>query len=608
MDGLNTFQMHWIDYMAFGFFFVILSFIGLWVGRREKADSSDYFLAGRRLPWYAVGGSFIASNISAEHFIGMVGAAFIYGVCVAKSEWGNIWAFSFLIWIFIPFLMASRVFTVPEFLERRYNFAIRQIFAAVTIVCNILAFLAAVLYGGGVALNTLMGWPLWVCIAAIGIIAGVWAIYGGLRSVVWTDLFTLFVMLAGGLLVSLFGLYVLSGSDSSILKGFSVMLERNQGMGGEQWDAALGAVANNLLGSDTYNRLSIVQPLNHPFAPWMTIFVGFITMGIWYNVLNQFMIQRVLAARSSWDARMGIVMSGYLKILLPTLVVMPGLIYFAMRPDIINNNEWGVAKDLSNQVYVDMVKTLIPLGIRGLILAALFGAIQSTVNSVLNSTSTVFTLDIFKRWIRPQANEKTLVRVGMISTTLILILSMMLAWFVQYFQGSLFIYIQLLYAFFAAPFSAIFVLGVLSRRVNGFGAVTAILGGFVISALLKIYYGQVPTAQAPALLEFFRPFIMQATLVWAMSVIICWYASKMRPAPSENQVNDQLTLNFKKLNIFQDLGDRWYRNVVFWWGIFVVIIISLMMTFSGLVFSTKKNPEGPYYSEGINGLNRSDNF
>ena len=173
--------------------------------------------------------------------------------------------------------------------------------------------------------------------------------------------------------------------------------------------------------------MSIMQPLNHPFAPWVTMFVGFISMGIWYNVLNQFMIQRVLAARNSWHARMGIVMAGYLKILLPVLVVMPGLIYFAMRPDIIIENEWSKTKELSNQVYVDMVRTLIPLGLRGLILAALFGAIQSTVNSVLNSTSTVFTLDIYKRWMRPNASGKSLVRVGMISTTVILVISMVMA-------------------------------------------------------------------------------------------------------------------------------------------------------------------------------------
>ena len=584
IEGLEAYQLHWLDYTAFALYFVAICGIGLWVGRKEKADEGDYFLAGRDLPWYAVGGSFIASNISAEHFIGMVGAAYIYGICVAKVEWSNIWAFSFLIWIFIPFLMASRVFTIPEFLEKRFNFAIRQIFATITIISNVVAFLAAVLYGGAIALGSLMGWSLEVCIVSIGLVAGVWAIYGGLRSVVWTDLFTLFVMILGGMLVSLFGLYALSGTENSVFEGFRIMVERNQGVGGSEWKEALLKVGNNILGTDEYNRMSIMQPLNHPFAPWITMFVGFISMGIWYNVLNQFMIQRVLAARNSWHARMGIVMAGYLKILLPTLVVMPGLIYFAMRPDIIIENEWSKTKELSNQVYVDMVRTLIPLGLRGLILAALFGAIQSTVNSVLNSTSTVFTLDIYKRWMRPNASGKSLVRVGMISTTVILVISMVMAGFVKNFEGNLFIYIQLLYAFFAAPFSAIFVLGILSRRVNGFGALWAVGVGFAISVILKIFYNVQAVGSLSASVELFRPFIMQATFVWACSVVVCAVASRMRPAPAADQVTDSLTLNFKKLNIFSDLGDRWYKSVVFWWSVFAIIILFLFLIFSSLIF------------------------
>ncbi len=584
IEGLQSFELHWFDYTLFTLYFVALCGIGLWVGRKEKSDSGDYFLAGRDLPWYAVGGSFVASNISAEHFIGMVGAAFVYGICVAKSEWGNIWAFSFLIWIFIPFLMASKVFTIPEFLEKRFSFAIRQIFAVVTIISNVVAFLAAVLYGGGIALQSLMGWPLEVCILALGVVAGIWAIYGGLRSVVWTDLFTLFVMLLGGVLVTLLGFYTLSGESGSLFEGIRVMVERNQGGGGEAWTSALQKAGQSILGTDEYNRMSIVQPLNHPVAPWMTMFVGFITMGIWYNVLNQFMIQRVLAAKNSWHARMGIVMSGYLKILLPTLVVLPGLIYFALRPDIVNDNEWGVAKELSNQAYVDMVKTLIPIGLRGLILAALFGAIQSTVNSVLNSTSTVFTLDIYKRWMRPEATEKSLVRIGMVSTTVILIISIVMAFFVKYFEGSLFIYIQLLYAFFAAPFSAIFILGVLSRRINGFGAFWSVVAGFAIGVYLKVYYNANPVGEISGFMELFRPFIMQATFVWVCSVVVCALASRLRPAPPPEQVSDQLTLNFSQLNIFNDLGDRWYRNVVFWWAIFALIILGLVAYFSAWFF------------------------
>ncbi len=161
----------------------MLCAIGLWAGRKEKSDSGDYFLAGKTLPWYVVGSSFIASNISTEHFIGMIGAAFLFGICVAMSEWLNVLSFSVLIWFFIPFLLASKVFTTPEFMERRFNPTLRQLFAYVTVLSNIVAFLAAVLYGGGLALENLFGWPLWFAVVALGVVAGSWAIYGGIGTI-----------------------------------------------------------------------------------------------------------------------------------------------------------------------------------------------------------------------------------------------------------------------------------------------------------------------------------------------------------------------------------------------------------------------------------------
>ena len=196
MGGDDGFPLAMLDYVAIVGYFVVLSAIGFWTGRKEKSNADDYFLAGRTLPWYVVGSSFIASNISTEHFIGMIGAAFVYGICVAMSEWANVLSFSVLIWFFIPFLLASRVFTTPEFMEKRFHPILRQAFAVLTIVSNVVAFLAAVLYGGGLALQSLFGWNLHVAIVALAVVAGSWAIYGGLKSVAWTDFFTVIIMLA----------------------------------------------------------------------------------------------------------------------------------------------------------------------------------------------------------------------------------------------------------------------------------------------------------------------------------------------------------------------------------------------------------------------------
>ena len=404
-----------LDYLVFGGYFVVLSIIGYISGRNQRETTADYFLAGRTLPWYAVGGSYVASNISGEHFIGQVGAAFLFGAIVAMSDWGNVQAFSVLIWLFIPFLLASRAFTIPEFLERRFGNVLRQTFAIVTIIANIVAFLSAVLYAGGLALRGLFGWNLELSIVFLAVVAGVWAVYGGLRAVVWTDLFTLAVLIMGGLCVTYFGLQYVAGPDGSLFDGLQTVIERNRATVGE-WKAAVETSIPNIVpGSESYDRLSIIQPANHALSPWLYTLFGFLSISIWYNVMNQFIIQRVLAAKDTYNARMGIVFAGYLKLFMPLLTTLPGLILFAMYPELLNQ-DWGAAKQAADQGYVRLVTELVPVGIMGLVLAALFGAIQSTVNSVLNSTSTIFTIDVYKRMIRPNASDREEVRVGVITT------------------------------------------------------------------------------------------------------------------------------------------------------------------------------------------------
>ncbi|MDP1591805.1 MAG: sodium/solute symporter, partial [Prosthecobacter sp.] len=331
---METFSLGALDYLAFASFFVILSLVGYWAGRRERGNADDYFLAGRNLPWYVVGGSFIASNISTEHFIGMIGAAYIFGICVADSEWVNVVSFSLIIWFFIPFLMASRVFTMPEYLERRFNGTLRQFFAFVTVLSNVVAFLAAVLYGGALALESLFGWPFWVAIIVLGLTAGVWAIYGGLSSVAWTDFFTVIVMIAGGLCVTVLGLKMLDPEAGSMFAGFANMIEANRATSGV-WKEAVDASAPHITGAAEYNRLSVFQPVTHAVWPWPAMIFATFSISIWYNVLNQFMIQRVLGARSTYDARMGIVFAGLLKVLMPVIVVLPGLILFAKYPEVL---------------------------------------------------------------------------------------------------------------------------------------------------------------------------------------------------------------------------------------------------------------------------------
>jgi len=574
MNDISNFPLQFWDYFAFSLYFIILCGIGFWFGRKEKTAPEDYFLAGRSLPWYVVGTSFIASNISTEHFIGMIGAAYVYGICVATSEWNNVTSFSILIWFFIPFLLASKVFTIPEFMEKRFNSTLRQFFAIVTIASNVIAFLAAVLYGGGLALQSLFGWNLWFAIIALGVVAGSWAIYGGLRSVAWTDCFTVIVMVVGGLMVTILGLYMLSGDSHSLIEGWKVMIERNQADTGI-WAEVVSQNSQQIAHTQDYNRLAVIQPVTHATTPWPNMIFGFLAVSIWYNVINQFMIQRVLGAKNMYHARMGIVFAGYMKILMPALVVFPGLILFARYPEVMQL-PWEKIRPEADKGYVHMLQSLVPIGLRGLFLAALFGAIQSTVNSVLNSTATIFTLDIYKRTLHKTASDKHLVRVGMWSSVVILVVSIVLGRYIGNLGGSLFVYIQTLYAFFAPPFAAVFLLGILFRRINGPGATAAVFSGFVFGILLKVYVQYVPNH-----VKWIEPYSMQAIVNWGFCAIVCVSISLLTKPPRPEQVTDSLTLSWRHLNIFKNLGTHWYNHVLLWWGMFAAIILTLIVIFSG---------------------------
>ena len=576
MNFENTLPLGLWDFLTFGAFFAVLSLIGYMSGRNERSGLEEYFLAGRKLPWYVVGSSFIASNISSEHFIGMIGAAFIYGACVSMSCWGNIFSFSFLIWFFIPFLLASRVFTTPEFLERRFNTALREIFAVVTVISNIVAFLAAVLYGGALVLQTLFGWPFWTAIIALGIVAGTWAIYGGLSSVAWTDFFTVIVMMAGGVIVVIFGLDMLAGDTGSIVDGFKIMIDRNLAEEGI-WAEAVSQTSQKLAHTDSYNRMAVIQPATHQVTPWPSLIFGVFSVSIWYNVLNQFMIQRVLGAKNMYHARMGIVLAGFMQVMLPLIIVVPGLIMFARYPETLLL-PWEEVRPEADKAYVNLVQLLVPAGLRGLILASLFGAIQSTVNSVLNSTATIITLDIYRRMIRPNATDRHLVKVGIGTSVVVLVIAIGLGGMIGKLGASLFVYIQTLYAFFAPPFAAIFLLGIFWRRINGAGATASVLLGFAFNIILKMYVYFTPSHP-----EWIEPYSIQAAFTWTFCMIVCIAVSLMTPPPAPERVTDTLVFNWKKMNIFSELGSVWYNSVVFWWGIFALLIIVLIVAFSGLI-------------------------
>ncbi len=644
-----------LDYATFLAYFFGLFAIGYFASRVKSKDAADYFLAGRSLPWYVIGASYIAANISTEHFIGLIGAGYIYGICVATGEWSTVIAFSFLIWIFIPFLYSAKVFTAPEFLEKRFNKSMRSMFAVVTVVANIVAFLAPVLYGGGLVVEEVFGldarlgvamtsdgvaapdairWGLFLAIGLIGLTAGIWSVWGGLKSVAWMDLLTIIVMVIGGLSVTYFGLRHLGmeeGGEGSIIAGARTTIERNRAESSPYREAA-ELVRPGIIAADEYDRLSVIQPLTHETNPWTHWVLSFFYIGLWYTVINQFLIQKIFGAKDMFHARMGMTFASYLKLLLPFIVVVPGMIYFAINPEVmlidpIASYADKVAREMAasegleqateamraeavqaapanfalltpkqqaetrlsairpeaDKTYIKLLEGFVPIGLRGFLLAALFGAIQSTVSAVLTSTSTIITVDGVKRHWMPNITERQTISCGRWITVIVLVVSIVMGIYISSLKASLFVYIQELFTYFAPPFSALFLLGTLWRRINGIGALTtAIVGllfGLAMKVWLNLYVPEAGTSLAN-LHAFLGPYANQGAVNWAFCMILCSVVSLLTPPPRPEQVTDELTFNWRAMDFGSGLGDHWYSSVTLWWGLSVVLMCLLAIVFS----------------------------
>lgn len=639
-----------LDILTFLVYLAILCLIGVIASRRKKKEADYYFLAGRSLPWYAVGCSYIAANISTEHFIGLVGAAFIYGMCVATGEWSSIIAFTFLIWLYIPFLMTSRVYTAPEFLEKRFNRRMRIYFAGVTLLVNVFGFLGPILYGGALVLYALFGLHINLAILIIAVSASFWAIFGGLKAIAAIDVFSICIMVVGGLSVTFLGLSHL-GEGAGILAGIDRMLTANQGIP-EYADNFIREMVPHILKGDStgtpYDRLSVVQPLNHYAVPWTHWVLSFFYIGLWYTVINQHMIQKVLAAKDIYHARMGMILASFLKLLLPLIIVVPGLIFFAMNPTFSDRaeatpQEMAVIEELgltgqlveashildpndatliiemeegaevvraaqlarvgalspeestlalkefselrfafvsqwSNKSYILMIRDIVPVVWVGLLMAALFGSIQSTVGSVINSTSTVFTMDFYRMFFRPNATDIEEVRVGRITGVVVLGLSVITAVVLaEVSRINLFVFIQTLFVFFAPPFSAVFLVGSLWRRVNGRDAVIATHAALGAAVLLKVLEFGFPDHIPGVLL----PFANQGALVWLVAVITvsvsAWFSE---PAVAE-QTGTGLVVRLTKGDFLHpDRKSTFLQSVTFWWLLSVIAMFALVLLFS----------------------------
>lgn len=430
-----------LDWLVISLYFMVILGIAWWVIKQKQETPTEYFLAGRHVGWFIIGASIFASNIGSEHIVGLAGTAAKTGVAMGHYEL-HAWCILLLGWVFVPFYMRSKVFTMPEFLERRYSPTARWFLSLISLVAYVLTKVSVTVYAGAVVFSTLMGVKFWTGALITVILTGIYTILGGLRAVVYTESLQAFVLIIGSITITVMGLIKIGGWDNLV------------------------AIA----GSDHFN---LFLPLDHPDFPWLGMVLAPPIVGIWYWCTDQCIVQRTLAARNEAQARRGSIFAAYLKLFPLFIFFIPGIISYALF------KTGRLQLETYDQAFPALVKALLPVGVRGLVIGGLLAALMSSLAAVFNSCSTLFTMDIYKK-IKPDTSEKNLVLVGRLATTVMVVLGILWIPFMKYISGELYHYLQSVQAYLAPPIASVFLLGLFWKRINSKGAVTALFGGFII--------------------------------------------------------------------------------------------------------------------------------
>jgi SSS family solute:Na+ symporter len=483
---MSSINLDFWDYFVFILYAVTILTIGLWVSRGKKGhqrNAEDYFLASKSLPWWAIGASLIAANISAEQFIGMSGSGFAIGLAIASYEWMAALTLLIVGKFFLPVFIEKGLYTIPEFLEKRYSTNLKSILAVFWIALFIFVNLTSVLFLGGLAIDTIFGngdgSMLVFAIISLALFAAAYSLWGGLSSVAWTDVLQVALLTIGGLLTTFIALSHIS-PDGNIFSGFKMLYETVP----EKFHMIV-------------NKGSIITPDGKDAwwdLPGLSVLIG----GMWvanlyYWGFNQYIIQRTLAAKSLRESQKGIAMAAFLKILIPILVVVPGIVAYVLNagPDGSVNagtvdpsfltNAGTIAND---RAYPWLIRQFIPVGLKGLVLAALAAAIVSSVASMVNSTSTIFTMDIYKPYINKNATDKQVVFVGRLTAGVALLIAVIMAPLL----GSLpqvFQYIQEYTGIVSPGILAIFLLGLFWKKTTNNAALWGALSSIPVALYFK---------------------------------------------------------------------------------------------------------------------------
>lgn len=485
MGNVNP-QLVGIDYAIVALYFVVVIGLGLFVARGRQS-AQDYFLASRSMTWPVIGMALFASNISSTTLVGLAGAAFASGIAVYNYEWMATVVLAFFCVFFLPFLLRSQVYTLPEYLERRYSRASRTYFSGLTIFLNIVVDTAGALYGGALMLSLVLpDVPLWQIVVGLAVSAGIYTVLGGLRAVIYTETLQAVILGIAAIVIAWFAFDKAGG-----------------------WDHVMASVAPE--------KLSLIRPADDPNLPWTGLVLGVPLLGFYFWCTNQFMVQRVLSAKDENHGRWGALFAGLLKLPVLWVMVLPGTAAILLYPDLTK----------PDMVYPTLVFDLLPAGLLGLVIAGFFAAIMSSIASTFNSAATLMTMDFIRVW-RPKMGNDALVRTGRLATVGFMLLAVLWAPQIAHFE-SLWQYLQAVLAYAVPPICALFLVGLFWRGANARGAVACIVSG--VLGGVGLFWANVVAAEPMGL-----HFLLVAPLLFVLCATVLVVGSLLSRSPAKEGV------------------------------------------------------------------------
>ena len=474
--------LHTLDWLVIAAYFLIILLLARWVIKRQKKTSTDYFLAGRHLGWFIVGASIFASNIGSEHLVGLAGSGATDGVAMAHYEL-HAWCLLVLGWVMVPFYMRSRVFTMPEFLEKRFSPTARTILSGISLVAYVLTKIAVGIFAGGIVFSVLLPEmnlfgmdSFWIGSILVVVITGIYTVLGGMRTVAYTEALQTIILIIGSALVTFFGLKALGG-----------WAELRAIAGSEMFNLWKPLVPAGIEGTwapiKETGRMAWYFNDNYP---WLGMLIWAPIIGLWYWCTDQYIVQRALGAPNEREARRGTIAAAFFKLSPLFIFIIPGMICYALaisgkvpalQQQLIDING-QVIRDQAQQTFPLMVATVLPAGIRGIVVAGLLAALMSSLAGVFNASSTLFTMDFYSR-LRPSASQEQLVWMGRIATTVMVMVGLLWIPVIRGGKG-LYDYLQGVQAYLAPPIAVVFFLGIFNKRLNSKGCLAALITGFVL--------------------------------------------------------------------------------------------------------------------------------